>query len=65
MNIHDRARQLSAQSGVTMSAAYSELSRRSAVKRRSKSRLCTVPAGGSDITATESPRRMWLPYSDN
>lgn len=64
-NIHDRARQLSAQSGRSLQEAYAELSRRAAASRRAKKRVCCVPYGASDHQMVESPRRMWLPYADS
>jgi len=64
MSIHDYARQISASSGISMTAAYAELSRRSAATRRAKKRLCAVPAA-ADRHLVESPRRMWLPYAEN
>ncbi len=65
MTIHDKARQLSAQIGRSLQEAYAELGRRATASRLRKKRLCTVPAGAADRAMVESPRRMWLPYSDS
>lgn len=69
MNIHDRARALSASKGITIEAARSELGRRgasarSARRRRSLGVMHVTAADMSPTSGIESPRYR-LPYSDN
>jgi hypothetical protein len=65
-SIHDRARALAAQACISITAAYQELSRRSAESR--KRRACTIGTirlqkRDAGFSSVESPRH-WLPYSD-
>lgn len=69
MNIHDRARSLSLSKGIRLTAAYSELARRSGEARAARRRrsLGTMQITAADLSATsgiETPR-LRLPYADN
>jgi hypothetical protein len=64
MNIHERARKLAAQAAhpMEMSAAYSELSRRGAKKRRARYGNTTVKADA--FTNVETPKYRF-PYAND
>lgn len=68
-NIHDRARQLANSAGMPITAAYSEMARRSGAARAARRRrvLGTMSVTAADMSPTsgiETPRYR-LPYSDN
>ena len=69
MNIHDRARALANSTGKTLTAAYSELARRSGAARSARRKrvlgtMTVTAANMSAVSGIETPRYR-LPYSDN
>lgn len=76
-NIHDRARQMVAQSGrpMSMSEAYAELARRAAAKRRSLGMVYLKRSTAEHFATIETPqggdawhkqpRGIRLPYRDD
>lgn len=66
-NIHERARLLSIELRITLPDAYSELSRRSAARRREKAKYGRTFIGSADRAAFSNvePPRARLPYCDD
>ena len=67
-NIHDRARALSHSTGISLTAAYSELAKRSGAARnaRRKRNLGSMEVTVADLSAVSGieASRQWLPYAD-
>lgn len=67
-DIHERARQISAQKGIAIRDAYRELTRRSIESRRAKKNYGTLHADDSrDFGCISTPTLtvIRLPYADN
>ena len=66
-SIHDRARELSAQRGMTLTAAYSLLGRIGAAHRaasRSRSHAAATPAPAAELVPAGPAERLWWRDAD-